>query len=265
MIAPTDADWNPDVHADRYGIVEAVPNRLKTKGMMWDTDMELMRGDLVWYDYLMSLNSDSFFVDEVEYKLMQYEYLYVAKRGDDIVCLNGYCLFEPKEDVLKTNSNLIIVHEGKDIRLGKLIYKGNANRSYESEWVDDDSIEVGDMAVFSLPPIMLEAEYHSLFEGNKQYRISQRRYIYGYVRNGGLYPMKDCVIVVPDEKKAFNGNVIIPEHLRKRTDYGTVYKCGDGVIEEGSRVHYHGTSATYIEHEGKEYGLLRMSKILYSK
>jgi co-chaperonin GroES (HSP10) len=264
MVAPTDMDWNPEIHADRYGIVESIPEMLSTGKMMWNTDIELQVGDLVWYDYLMSLNSDSFFIEDVEYKLMDYQYLYVVKRGDDIICLNGYCLFEPKKDTLTTKSDLIIIHEGNDIRLAKLVIKSVPNKSYENEWVDDNSIDIGDMAIFGMPPIMLEAEYYSLFEGKRQYRISQRRFVYGYIRDGELYPMADCIVVIPDSRKAFTDNgIVIPESFRKRTNYGVVYKSCENNPSKGDRVHYHNTSATYIEHNGVEYGLLRLSNILY--
>lgn len=266
LISPTDMDWNPDVHADRYGIVESVPQTLNTKWMMWKTEVEIRRGDLVWYDYLQSLNSDSLFVDEVEYKLMDYQFLYVAKRSKEIIGLNGYCLFEPKKDELKTNSDLILIHEGNDIRVAKMIYSGKPNLWYENEWVDDDSIREGDLAIFGMPPVMLEAEYHSLFEGKRQYRVSQRRFVYGYVRDGEIFPMSDCVIVKPDSRKVFtDGGLIIPKPHRKRTNYGEVYKSGGDFLKSGDRIHYHSTSATYIEHDGVEYGLLRMNKIFYKE
>lgn len=264
LISPTDTDWNPDVHADRYGIVESVPISLNRKKMMWRTTMELQVGDVVWYDYLMSLNSDSFIVDGVEYKLMDYDYLYVAKRGEKIICLNGYCLFSPKKDELSTNSDLIIIHDGNDIRLAKMIYSSPPNVEYDNEWVDDGNIDVGDMCIFSMPPIMLEAEYHSLFDGKRQYRISQRRYLYGYVRDGELIPAKDCLVIIPDEKKCFDGsNIIIPESLRKRSNYGVVYRSGSDEVNAGDRVHYHYSQATYISHNGVEYGLIRNGHILY--
>jgi len=263
LIAPTDTDWNPEVHADRYGVVERLPRGLRGGGM-WKTNIELGVGDLVWYDYLMGLNSDSIMVGDVEYKLMDYFYLYVAKRGEQIICLNGYCLFEPKRDELKSNYDLVIIHEGDDIRLAKLIYKGGVNALYENDWVDDDGIQEGDVAVFAIPPVMLEAEYYSLFEGKRKYRISQRRYVFGYIRGNDIFPMKDCLIVLPDAPRVFtDGGIIIPESKRRRPDYGTVYKCGDDSLKSGERVHYHFSQATYITHNGVDYGFIRINNLLH--
>lgn len=263
MVAPTDMDWNPDIHADRYGIVQKVPETLNFKRMMWETEIEIEYGDLIWYDYLMSLNSDSIFVGEVEYKLMDYQFLYVAKRWDEIVPLNGYCLFEPKEDKLTTKSDLILIHEGRDIRQAKMIYAGRKNKKYDQDWTDECNIEVGDMAIFGMPPIMLEAEYHSLFEGKKQYRISQRRYVLGYIRDD-IYPSGDSAVIIPDTPKAVTENgLVIPEPFRKKQNYGTIYKSGSNELAEGDRIHFHNQSLTYIEYNGKEYGLLKTNKILY--
>jgi len=60
--------------------------------MLWHTEIEVKVGDKVWFDYLESLNCTEILVDDDCYRVLPYQYLWVAKRGDKIIPLNGYCL-----------------------------------------------------------------------------------------------------------------------------------------------------------------------------
>ena len=98
LISPTDTDWNPAAHSDRYGVVYATPPSLRFDntpyGMSWETHMELMVGDEVWFDFMDSENCVVLDCDDGnDYKLIEYENIYVARRDGELIPINGYCLF----------------------------------------------------------------------------------------------------------------------------------------------------------------------------
>lgn len=159
-------DVNPDVQyldgdgshmADMEritGIVEKVPTGLLTDDdiLPWKTTMELQVGDFLWYDYMDSLHSTSFIVDDDEYKLIPYASCYVADRelepwGDDAmwvqtICLNGYCLFEEvyeKDDGFSKPK--------VDMSLG-LVHSVGFPVEYANYWTDNIEIKPGDRVKF---------------------------------------------------------------------------------------------------------------------
>ena len=97
------------LNARTAGIVVGLPDRLKFSddmyavSMPWKTELELQEGDRVVFNYLADKNSKGlgyFFEDGV--MCVPYEQIYVAFRGDDMICLNGFIIVEPDEDEIKT-------------------------------------------------------------------------------------------------------------------------------------------------------------------
>ena len=101
-------------HQTVVGTVIKVPENLRytrkytnlRKSMDWQTKTQIMYGDKVWVGYyallLASGKTDGYenYVYEVGddiYIMVPYQELIVAKRGDEIIPLNGYCLLEAVE------------------------------------------------------------------------------------------------------------------------------------------------------------------------
>jgi hypothetical protein len=94
IIKVGDTDFQPAMHANRISEVVMVPEELyyglvwhkrrndATESMPWRTDMDLQVGDIVWHDYMNSLNCPVIDVEDSDeqYKLLNYYDLYVAKR-----------------------------------------------------------------------------------------------------------------------------------------------------------------------------------------
>ena len=132
-----DHDWAKAAHADRIGYVVKVPdtlyyadNRFNNEGrliftdelsMPWKTEMQLKLGDQVWFDYLASLNCNIFYCDGVQYKLIKYDDIYLAKRGRNTIMLNGYCLFTQiyKEYKIEVLEKEVDVTRGIVARVGQ--------------------------------------------------------------------------------------------------------------------------------------------------
>ena len=90
-----DTDWKPAAHANRISEIVMVPDTLyyglvwhvkypnAPESMPWRTDIQIQPGDIVWHDYMNSLNCPIINVDDEpgeQYKLLNYYDLYVAKR-----------------------------------------------------------------------------------------------------------------------------------------------------------------------------------------
>jgi hypothetical protein len=188
-----DQDWRKAAHADRIGFVVKVPdslyyadNRFDDSGkliftdelsMPWKTEMQLKLGDQIWFDYLTSLNCTIFYCEGIQYKLIKYDDIYLAKRGDDIIMLNGYCLFTP----IYKEYKIEVLEKEIDPMRGIVARVGQPNKEYRSgnKWfkMNDDAQIVPGMEVFFEKPfqVYLEGD-HLLFDGNK-YRLEQRKWV----------------------------------------------------------------------------------------
>ena len=125
MVSPTDMDWDKARHYDRYGIVHRVPPNLRYDNtpfsMSWKTNIQIREGDQVWFDYMNSANCIAYECDDGnEYKILDYENLYILRRGDEEIPLNGYCMFS--DYVVKTGSKLDITDGKVDPRYGIVEY-----------------------------------------------------------------------------------------------------------------------------------------------
>jgi co-chaperonin GroES (HSP10) len=167
------------------GEIVKIPKRLIydedniTDSMLWKTEIEVLPGDIVWFDYLASLNCDEFVTEENTYKILAYDSLWVAKRGNKIIPLNGYCLIKPRKK--KVSETLYTPDDDKlDLTCGTVSYLGRPNDRYidpsDSDKID---VEVGDKVVFSrryqLHPIFLErSEYLAEFDEKFLLRVQRR-------------------------------------------------------------------------------------------
>ena len=191
-----DTDFNPAKHANRISEVIMVPDTLyygltwhkvypkASESMPWRTDMELQVGDIIWHDYMNSLNCAVIDVDDErdeQYKLLNYYDIYVAKRkivldvwaegeyhdsrgscvimngvryggimeGEDIIAvipLNGYVLCE--EVLEERKSSMDVLEKHVDQRFGRVAFMGKKNYGYRRERIRKPPVEMdfdGDM------------------------------------------------------------------------------------------------------------------------
>jgi len=220
-----DHTYNPTHHASVYGVVEQMPEKIiyklsksgeaKGNSMQWDTDLEVEVGDTVWFSFtevMYNLGVDfdkGNKMDDKKYfredngdivMCVDYSQCFVAKRGDEIICLNGYCLIEP---ILEYSDS--VLEDWKEPvqskNFGYVRCKGKPVREYESKtWVDAD-VEVGDLVMISRGwALQLEHPLHRSFDNQTTlYKVQPR----------------GIIASVPDEETAHSINVKQPKQRKK--------------------------------------------------
>jgi len=171
------------------GIVEKVPESLYVDGdvMPWYTEIQVVPGDLVWFDYYDSLNSITFLVEEDEYRLIPYSSCYIAirkgfdPRPDLATCLNGYCLFEevvaPKQSELQAGlPDRMEKYKGRVFKTGKSVTY--PNRIY----TDDIYIRPGDVVEFrkGFAKVFLERQTYFMTLDRMLFRAQRKDIIYNH-------------------------------------------------------------------------------------
>lgn len=190
-----DITFEKEKHAVTTGTIIKTPkylvfNRKRAAvSVEFDVDMTLLPGDKVFFHYLVSENCIKdgryYEVDGRIYFMVKYDRIFCAKRGDEVVMVNGWVLVEPvEEDVYKTNL-ILPEYLKKQVsqKEGIVKYVGPAVRSYffEPEIVENDKdAKPGDRILFSPnSDIPLEYDLHASFEGKKKYFRMQRKDIFG--------------------------------------------------------------------------------------
>jgi hypothetical protein len=176
-----DNEWHPSKYAVRKGVVRGVPSKLYSHlddvlGMDWVTDIEIQEGDDIWFSGMIAHNAQKIMCGDKRYILMHYEDLFVVKRGEKVIPLNGYIIMEPIESEIKAlsfskneidDSKAVIVHNGSDNESYRIIVKQ-----------DDPYIEDGDIAILSGQAIIyLEQKPYLSFNG-KSMIIMQKCNLY---------------------------------------------------------------------------------------
>ncbi len=172
-----------DVAADyvpRVGKIFKLPKSLyfnkkdMAYSMRWKTDIELQEGDTVWMNH-MTVQDYQFHFKGKEYKLIKYEDIVCAKRGDQVIMINGYVLCKPtieKKKALLYEKETTVVQQAEVEYLGKPISEYQDPRRH-----DPEGIEVGDIVVFDKKQVAkvryLEADYFLRFDG-KPHIVVQR-------------------------------------------------------------------------------------------
>jgi len=222
MISPTDMDYNPAAHTDRTGTIWKLPPTLRYDNspfsMPWKTSVQVQEGDKVWFDYL---NSQNCVVieneDGVEYKLIDYENLYLVKRGEEITPLNGYCMFS--DFVIKASSRFDITDGKVDARFGVVEYVAEKNQEYHiSVFSDDIEIGAGDKVLFGrrAQRYYLEDPYYMTL--GKMLRPMQRKNIVAVMDGDNIARLKTGVVVVrPIKERVTASGIIVPPMRSDKT------------------------------------------------
>ena len=100
-----DTTFRKEQHAITCGEVVSVSDQIDESIR---TNIEVRVGDIVFFHYLSILNcirDDKYFMYEEEvYYPVNYESLYCAKRGEQVISLNGYILVRP---ILKNTEEVV--------------------------------------------------------------------------------------------------------------------------------------------------------------
>ena len=182
---------------DRSGTIEMVsnlyfnPNDPLSLGNK--TEMEVQKGDKVWALAIDSNMAYRFKVDNFYYKMIRYDGLTVAKRGEQIIPLNGWLLLD---FVIEKSSPLIVnPFKVKILDQGVVKYMGSKNSDYTinygksmsgalhkiNNFSDDIDVKVGDRIQYELVrgervgELKLESDYINTF--GELLKLCQRRHV----------------------------------------------------------------------------------------
>ena len=166
-----------------WGTVAKVPEKLyycetDPASMDYETEMELEVGDKVWFGLIEAHNCIEILCEGKKYKIMPYRDVYVAKRKDEVIVLNGNCLCQTL--TRQKISELDVVSE-EQIDPTKVIVKyiGNPNTKYKQpSYADHQDLKVNDVVLLQprTPLQYLERKsYLSSFNGDELYVVVPRR------------------------------------------------------------------------------------------
>ena len=203
-----DTEFQPDNAMNVVGTIMAQAEKIyynkkddPQKSLGWLTTIETKVGDTVYMDYcaiaqaygkLLHKRDESVVTDQVVmcedeiYVFLNYGNLIFAKRGDEIVMLNGYVLCEPVQETTLKDTLLLQIPDyiktNKSNRYGKVAYKGSLNRDYFDfdNSGDNFDVEVGDVVSFE-KYFDIEVEYDMTKSLTKPYFRIQRSHITGLI------------------------------------------------------------------------------------
>ena len=179
-----DNSYQPHEFVVRHGTVVNQPTKLvfweddDINGIRWRTELQTQIGDEVWFFGMGAHAAEKLTFEGRKFILLNYADLYVAKRGDEVICLNGNILLEPIYSHLK-----VLSYEKNDLdRLyAKVAYTGLKNTEYAESFRYDDDIPVGSTAIMSGDPYRyLELDPYFDFDG-KKYIVAQNYEIRGWL------------------------------------------------------------------------------------
>ena len=152
--------------------------------MSWQTKVECQVGDTVFFHALASKNCCEIKVENIIYKVIRYEDLFVARRPDGVVvCLNGNVLLDdvPQEKL----SELDVIDRGIDKTRGVVAFNGSDNTRYQTPGIADmPNLKKGDTVIINKNAYVFYLErskWNSNFDDGKQYICIQKRYIDGVI------------------------------------------------------------------------------------
>jgi hypothetical protein len=160
--------------------------------MPWETECDLIEGDLVWSDTIEVKNAITLECEDELYKIIPYEFLYVAKRElwvdkwkgtkkTVVLCLNGFVLMS--EVHKKSLSKLDVTTADKvEPDKGIIRYLGTPNKRYKHpDFIDFQNLQEGDLVLLDkkASPFKLErTSYNNMFsETGEIFLVVQRRRI----------------------------------------------------------------------------------------
>lgn len=155
------------------GEVIALPIHHYTEGYTIDNEVQV--GDQTWFNYFSSLHGTDVWVGKELYRLIRYDGLVAAKRGEEIIILNGYVLLEEVMEEKEDNGIWSPAHKLTD--RGIIRYLGS-KRVYDIPALTDDiDLNVGDTVLLRKGAHVIPMErqkYLATFDDGKMYRRVKR-------------------------------------------------------------------------------------------
>ena len=167
----------------RYGEVVSAPKEYVSREggkyqTRWDTEIEIVPGDVVWCEHTAFHKAEKFIEPDGDfYYIVDYQHLVVAKRDSEVIMLNGRVMLELEDDSAKLGS---LFQPKKPTSICKVIYSGSSNSNYRFPGFEDPDIKAGDR-VF-IPPtkyFKLEDDIWAAFGG--KYYYTQKHQIVGVI------------------------------------------------------------------------------------
>jgi len=172
-------------NAIRHGLVYARPEKFMSiksgrNKTRWDTDLEVEIGDVVWSEHNAFLNAEKIQSEDEMYYMINYQDLIVAKRGEDVIMLNGRVMIEVHEE----KEGFLASPFKKKLNWGTVVYNGSDNKSYTNPNLEDSEVKVGDIIYFKPTHAhKLEDDMWRAF-GDKDYYYIQKKDI--LLKDGSL-------------------------------------------------------------------------------
>ena len=175
---------------EKCAAVSKVRQFLNNRSLEYDTQMELMEGDEVVFNYIThsSCLQDGLYWNLGEKNpalFINYDAIYMVIRGGEHIMVNGWVWVEPilwsLDDAIKENGMVVADVGQKAVGVGIVRNLGTPNKAYLYEdWVDEDDIKEGDEIMFKKTSgVSAEWFCHkTLNEGKFPYYIMQRHDIY---------------------------------------------------------------------------------------
>lgn len=162
-------------------------------------DQRLEVGDIVYIDYLAVILALAGLYDKAPsypdpkwirvgddiYVFIRYEDIFFAKRGKDIIMLNGYCIASPIESEVCRSERLLLPNEVRykvSPKFARMEVVGERMRDFVDDYYDDEGTYAsGDIVWFSdFANQRVEYTIHqTMFESSRDYIVIHRKWILG--------------------------------------------------------------------------------------
>jgi hypothetical protein len=187
-----DTTFEVQRHAPTEGEVIEVPEKLlfnmkpQRTSVEFDVDMELKKGDKVYFHYLTHENcaSEGRLLHDKEGNVMflvPYDQIFVSVRDEEIIPINGWLLVEPViGDIVKSDTIEIpdtLKNKGS-LKFAKVVHISTPIRKYRRfpQEADCNTVKPGDIIAYSKnADLPVQYAYYNSLESKKQYRRMQRR------------------------------------------------------------------------------------------
>ena len=166
------------------GTIVKQPERLffHPKSMLslsWECDIETLVGDVVWSHPLNVKNCDEIMVEGQLYQVWNYEDLFCAKRGDEVIALNGNLILEPIYKPKTSEFDVSPPELDKERAIVRFI--GTPNKRYQAKGLHDiQGVEVGDTVLIDKNTYIIWLErfsHNANFDNGNMYYAIQGRHI----------------------------------------------------------------------------------------
>jgi len=128
--------WNKAIHSERFFKVIKAPKKIffdpkYQHSVLYDTDMEVIEGDLIYINHLESLNSYIYTFKDKIYHTIKYDNIQCVIRGEEVIPINGYVLLSPIKASRQALEHKIEYLHPNDAVVERI---GIPNRDYKRNW-----------------------------------------------------------------------------------------------------------------------------------